>query len=87
MPPGSLSFDEKTGISTSKYTAFSRAETNTDGTPQTIYGWDYGIGTYTVEDGQIKVKIAVRIDYKPSRQIKIAGYIHCGLDYLGAASP
>ena len=61
---GSLSFDEKTGISTSKYTAFSRAETNTDGTPQTIYGWDYGIGTYTVEDGQIKVKIAVRIDYK-----------------------
>lgn len=80
---GSLSFDEKTGISTSKYTAFSRAETNTDGTPQTIYGWDYGIGTYTVEDGQIKVKIAVRIDYKPSRQIKIVGYIHCGLDYLG----
>ena len=50
---GSLSFDEKTGISTSKYTAFSRAETNTDGTPQTIYGWDYGIGTYTVEDGTL----------------------------------
>lgn len=80
---GSLSFDEKTGISTSKYTGFSRAETNTDGTPQTIYGWDYGIGTYTVEDGQIKVKIAVRIDYKPSRQIKIVGYTYCGLDYLG----
>ena len=80
---GSLSFDEKTGISTSKYTGFSRAETNTDGTPQTIYGWDYGIGTYTVEDGQIKVKIAVRIDYKPSRQIKIVGYAYCGLDYLG----
>lgn len=36
-----------------------------------------------MEDGQIKVKIAVRIDYKPSRQIKIVGYIHCGLDYLG----
>ena len=36
-----------------------------------------------MEDGQIRVKIAVRIDYKPSRQIKIAGYIHCGLDYLG----
>lgn len=36
-----------------------------------------------MEDGQIKVKIAVRIDYKPSRQIKIVGYAYCGLDYLG----
>ena len=79
----SLSFDENTGISTSKYTGFSRAETTTDGTPQTIYAWDYGIGTYTVEDGQIKVKIAVRIDYKPSRQIKIIGYAYCTLNYEG----
>lgn len=79
----SLSFDEKTGICTSKYTGFSRAETDTDGTPQTIYAWDYGIGTYTVEDGEIKVKIAVRIDYKPSRQIKIIGYAYCTLNYEG----
>lgn len=79
----SLSYDEKTGICTSKYTGFSRAETTADGTPETIYAWDYGIGTYTIEKGEIKVKIAVRIDYKPSRQIKIIGYNYCTLEYLG----
>lgn len=81
----SLSYDPQTGISTSKYVGYSRAARDSSGAYMKVYKWDLGIGEYTIDGNDIGVDIAIRVAYNVGNNIKVIGYVHCGLELRGSS--
>lgn len=80
----SLSFDEKTGITTSKYVGYSRGLMDGSGEYMNVCGWGRGIGEYTIDGSDIGVDIAIRVAFNEMVNVRIVGYVHCGLEMQGS---
>lgn len=81
----SISFDEDTGISTSKYVGFARADKGSDGNYKTLAKWDKGNGKYVVDGNSITVEIDVRVTYSNENTQSVIGTVYCGLNLEGSS--
>lgn len=75
----SISYDTETGITTSKYVGFARADKEKDGSYKTLTKWDKGNGNYVVDGNSISVDIDIRAFYGEETTSTVIGTIHCGL--------
>lgn len=82
----SISYNEKTGISTSGFADYARALSNKYGEYYTVSEWEIGDGQFVIDKNKIGVDIAVSVKYEEekSNTNHIAGHIHFELTLEGA---
>lgn len=74
-----ISYNEDTGISTSKYVGYARADKNNEGNYKTLARWDKGNGKYVIDGNKITVEIDIRVTYEDEKTASVIGKIYCGL--------
>lgn len=74
-------YDEKTGITQSKYAGYAKALTSIKKEYYTLDRWSKGAGIYHVDDdGNISLDIQVLVNYKEVKDTQYIGDIHCSLE-------
>lgn len=77
----SIAYDEKTGITTSKFAGYARAALGSDLNYCELVSWEKGYGDYVIENNQVTVKIPMIITYNNNGKdvVNTIGYIHCAV--------
>lgn len=81
-----ITYNEKTGITTNKYVGYGLALCSNSKTYYTLDRWNRGAGIYNLDkNGNISLDIQVLVNYKEISDTQYIGNIHCGMEIVDGA--
>ena len=81
-----ITYNEKTGITTNKYVGYGLALCSNSKTYYTLDRWNKGAGIYNLDkNGNISLDIQVLVNYKEISDTQYIGNIHCGMEIVDGA--